>query len=62
MTNFERIKSMSEKELAHFLTKGGCHYCCSELYDFCRSEDKSTECKAVVKKWLESEQLKFRGG
>lgn len=71
MTNFEKIKAMSIKEMAEFLTEGDtcflCDYCrgyCTvdeSLEDYCPEEDFGTDkaCYDGHKKWLEREIENF---
>lgn len=53
MTNFERIKNMSKKEMARFLNKESapCGCCIYRSYEDCRNND----CEKGIKKWLKQE-------
>lgn len=54
MTNYERIKEMSEKEMAEFffIHDEGCKNCCAKK--FCESSGEDT-CLFFIQKWLKSE-------
>lgn len=50
-TNFDRIKAMSEEELAEFLNKSACDYYCNYTSEC----TLGTSCKQGILEWLKSE-------
>lgn len=46
MTNFEKIKNMSPKEMASFI---------NEMVAYCFNDEESADCLPFIEKWLKSE-------
>ena len=66
MTNYERIKNMSVKEMAEMLLDESVHHyiycmCCpyQRFYEqHCASNDINADCKKAVIKWLNAKSRK----
>ena len=53
-TNADRIRSMSDEELAEFLTDSGCCIASEKGVD-CSQVDECGICGVVIRDWLQSE-------
>ena len=61
MTNADKIRNMTDEEMASFLDAclGNSYCCCCRLEDFCmkikEAHDEYLDCEAVKLLWLEQE-------
>lgn len=52
ITNADRIRSMTDKELAEMMAHGNCGYC--KIHDYCFSQ-KGVDCDEAWLNWLKQE-------
>jgi len=52
-TNADRIRSMSDEELARLFADGNCGYC--RIHDFCFAKGCQIDCEDVWLDWLKQE-------
>ena len=52
-TNADRLRSMSEEELARLFADGNCGYC--RIHDFCFAKGCQIDCEDVWLDWLKQE-------
>lgn len=53
MTNFEKIKNMSPKEMAKFINS--IVACCLDIVAYCLDVEERADCIPFIEKWLNSE-------
>ena len=53
MTNFEKIKSLTVKEMVNFICEGACNYCI-----YADGDCRGFKCREGVREWLEQEAEK----
>ena len=58
-TNADRIRAMSDQELAELFARGECGYC--RIHDFCAAQENGLNCEASWLDWLSQEAEEVKG-